>query len=151
MKSFKDLTEYYKKETPLYEECIRSMVGTFIATDSTQFVTISQYMHIPILFPDFLKKGDILCIYTKEGCTIVRYMKSSFKLDVAYSELSELELYNKETAGNHIKNRFFRPVIRTITYSLDDNNVEEGEINNFIDVYLLSPSKNKDGTARTHT
>jgi hypothetical protein len=117
----------------LQQTSIMNLVGQFIAKGTTAFEILSQQIHAPLLFPDYLKKNDILCIYTKEGCMIVRFISISVSYystggDIAHQENSE----------------FFRLRKRTISYSLvpengdgDSPDIATGIIDNFIDVYLL--------------
>ncbi len=124
----------------LQELAIGAMPGTFAPYSSPAYETIRNLRHTPILFPHLLKEGDILAIYSDEGCAICKfkgYDDHGGVLRYDTQESSDQKTAEK-LANDAIRKRFYMKR-RTIHLQLSEN---DGDItyciDNFMDAYILT-------------
>jgi hypothetical protein len=126
---------------------LKNLIGTFIPEESTAFSVIQQKQHLPLLFPQLLKKGSVLAVYDSGGCTIVRYVRYRSDKEITYFEEENIDLpyhqYDKEVYNRRHRKQFV-PRLLTLHYSLiddDTNDHQNGDdihaIENLINVFVL--------------
>ncbi len=119
---------------------IPNLIGTYAEKGSRLLEVIKQQPHTPLLFPGLLKKGDILCIYTKQGCTIVKFIRLSLE-EKNPSMGEEIEYNEKDRRGNSQRQgrKLFYLRFHSIFYSIDETDEETYELHDFTNVFLLYP------------
>ena len=117
------------------------MIGQFVTKTDPNWEFLSQQPHIPILVPSLLRKGDILGIYSKEGCTIVEF--TVFKDAGPITQHEQMQNIADGNAGEVLRQREwnnFQMKHRHVCYKLDkDDDPEVNYAENYINVYLLAP------------
>ena len=126
---------------------LKNLTGAYIPKESITFRVIQQHKHLPLLFPQLLKKGSVLAMYDSGGCTIVRFVGYSSDMKITYFEENNMDLqhfqYNREVYNREERKQFV-PRLLTLYFSLINDNTKDHQngddihgIENLINVFVL--------------
>jgi hypothetical protein len=133
MTKISDLSMY-----SLSEISIKAMSGFFLEKDSTSYDILKKIPHTPILFPQFLDKGDILGVYSELGCTLVYFQDYFHDTEDALPEqIEQGSRQGPELVAENRRRGRFSMKSRRIRYKLHEDDDDILTLTNFIDVYLL--------------
>lgn len=126
-------------KTTLVDVSVSALVGTFIKKDNPSYDIIAGRTHIPILFPTLLQIGDILAIYGKDGCTIVKFFSfNTFRNTMTHENMTAIVDDPRMSKRNAKFGKPFSMKHRHICYELNDGSDPEFNVlEDFTKAFLL--------------